>query len=256
VHAKERRRDLRLELRRQLRLEAERLERRIPDGLGAERVEARAEMSVHAMRLDERHRSGDGAEEECVGGAGRRFGRRRCRCGRGNRRALRGDNCGATVTASVRTVGPERLEQPGETGMIGDDRRVAALEEGTPFRRDRVRILEVFVEQEVRVACVKSVDVVHRHASVLYQGHVSCGDFSVQRVGQPDRDRGADDEADQDDADREADEALLLTGHRRCDERDQERRRREPERPVYELQKPDEHRRRGDHARDGLRSTP
>src|SRR5205823_2827848 len=56
VETKERRRDARLELRRQLRDETLRIERRVADGLRAERIEPRGEVAVHAVRLDERHR--------------------------------------------------------------------------------------------------------------------------------------------------------------------------------------------------------
>ena len=59
--------DARLQLGRQLRLEAQRLERGIADRLGAERVEPRREVAVGAVRLDERHRGGDAAEELRVG---------------------------------------------------------------------------------------------------------------------------------------------------------------------------------------------
>ena len=59
--------DARLELGRQLRLEAQRLERGIADRLGAERVEPRCEVAVGAVRLDESHRGRDAAEELRVG---------------------------------------------------------------------------------------------------------------------------------------------------------------------------------------------
>ncbi len=65
--AQHRRGDARLQLGRQLRLEPQRLERRVADGLGAERVEPRGEMPVRAVRLDERHRGGDAAEQLQVG---------------------------------------------------------------------------------------------------------------------------------------------------------------------------------------------
>ena len=68
VHAQVRGRDARLQLGRQLRLEPQRLQRRIADGLRSERVEARREVAVCAVRLDERHRGGDPAEQLRVGG--------------------------------------------------------------------------------------------------------------------------------------------------------------------------------------------
>ena len=67
VHAKDGRRDARLQLGRELRLEPQRLERRVADRLGAERVEPCGEVAVRAVRLHERHRRGDAAEELGVG---------------------------------------------------------------------------------------------------------------------------------------------------------------------------------------------
>ena len=66
VHAQHGGGDLRLELGRQLRLEAQRFERGVADRLRAERVEPRREMPVRAMRLDERHRRRDAAEQPLV----------------------------------------------------------------------------------------------------------------------------------------------------------------------------------------------
>ena len=56
----------------------------------------------------------------------------RCRCGRGRH--------GMSVPAA------ERLQQPHETGVRGDELAVAALEQRTPLGRDGVRILEVVLE--------------------------------------------------------------------------------------------------------------
>ena len=72
VDAKDRRRDPRLDVGSQLRLEAQRLERRIADGLRPERVEPRREVPVRPVRLHERHRRGDGTEQVLVRG-GRRL---------------------------------------------------------------------------------------------------------------------------------------------------------------------------------------
>ena len=63
LDAEQRRRDLRLQLGRERRLQHLRLERRVADRLGAERVEAGGEMAVRAVRLHERHRRGDAAEQ-------------------------------------------------------------------------------------------------------------------------------------------------------------------------------------------------
>ena len=67
-------RDARLQLRRELRVHALGLERRIAGRLGAERIEPRGEMPVRAIRLDERHRRRDSFEQLVVD-----LGRRRCR---------------------------------------------------------------------------------------------------------------------------------------------------------------------------------
>ena len=56
---------------------------------------------------------------------------------------------------------PGRLQQAGETGMRRDDVAVAALEELAPLARDRVRVLEVLLEQVAREAGVQAVDVSH-----------------------------------------------------------------------------------------------
>ena len=71
VDAEHGRGDARLELRRQPRQEAHRVERRVADRLGAQRVETCREMAVHAEGLDERHRGRDTAEQLAV-----RLGRR------------------------------------------------------------------------------------------------------------------------------------------------------------------------------------
>jgi hypothetical protein len=156
VHAKVGGRDPRLELGRQLRLEAHRLERRVTDRLGAEWVEPRREMAMRAVRLDERHRRRDTAEELRV-----RSLSWFCRRGfnRGRRRRL----------MAVRPVAGLRqlLEQPGDPGMGRDELGIPALEERAPLRRDRFGILEVVVEQGARVAGVQPVDVVRAHPCVV-----------------------------------------------------------------------------------------
>jgi hypothetical protein len=57
----------------------------------------------------------------------------------------------------------ERLEQPQQARVRGDELAVAALEELTPLSGDRVGILEVVLEQETGVAGVQTVDVVRTH---------------------------------------------------------------------------------------------
>ena len=57
----------------------------------------------------------------------------------------------------------ELLQQAREARVRRDELAVAAFEEPPPFLRDRVRILEVLVEQEPGVARVQSVDFVRSH---------------------------------------------------------------------------------------------
>ena len=93
VDAQDRGRDARLQLGRQLRLESERVERRVADRLGAERVEPRREVAVHPVGLDERHRGGDAAEQ--LGAVDARLG-----AGRQARRARRQPGAAATAVAA------------------------------------------------------------------------------------------------------------------------------------------------------------
>ena len=162
VQAQVPRRDPRLELRGERRLEALGLERRVADGFGAERVELRGEVAVHAVRLDERHRCGDAAEEHVVRGLGRsrRRGRACCRFGR-----------------SAVPVGLEGLEELHQPGMGGDELAVAALEQASPLRRDCLGVLEVLVEERPCVAGVQSVDVERAHSA--------CCSSSLRRGGGP-----------------------------------------------------------------------
>ena len=57
----------------------------------------------------------------------------------------------------------ERLQQPQQAWVRRNELAVAALEELTPFSRDRVGILEVVLEQQTGVAGVQAVDVVRTH---------------------------------------------------------------------------------------------
>src|SRR5581483_3641982 len=72
------------------------------------------------------------------------------------------------------------------------------------------------------------------------------------RVVQRHLDRRADDEADADHRDREADQSLLLAAHDRRDQREDQRRRRDPERPVHKLEETEEDRRRSEEPRHGF----
>ena len=100
-------------------------------------------MPVHPVRLDESHRGRDAAEELV-----------RDRFGRGQRDRRRGRGCRAAVAVRL-----ERLEQAHEARVRGDDLAGAALEQVPPFRRDRVRVLEVVLEQVACIAGVEAVDV-------------------------------------------------------------------------------------------------
>ena len=71
---KQARRDARLQLVRQRRLQAGLVERRVAHRLGAERIEARVQVPVHAIRLDERHGGRDPSQELVVGACARRAG--------------------------------------------------------------------------------------------------------------------------------------------------------------------------------------
>ena len=155
VETQQRRRDTRLELGSEPGNQPLGLERRVAHRLGAERIEMGGEVAVHAVRLDERHRRGDAAEEQVVGGTcGRRFGRRRRRYGRGAR--------GGAVAVLGRRRGELRaLEQAGEARKVGEGVGGVRLEQGAPLGRDRVRILEVLLEDRAGVARIQSVDV-HR----------------------------------------------------------------------------------------------
>jgi hypothetical protein len=57
----------------------------------------------------------------------------------------------------------ERLQQAQESRMRRDELAVAALEQLAPLGRHCIRILEVVLEQEARVAGVQPVDVVPAH---------------------------------------------------------------------------------------------
>ena len=139
MDAQHRGRDLRLQLGCERRLEHLGLERRVADRLGAERVEPRRQVAVRAMRLHQRHRGRDGGEHRVVddgrlGGRGRRLDGR-------DRRA---------VTVAVLLA--QRLEQPGQAGMLRDQLAVAALEERPPLGGHRLGVLEVLLEDAPRVA--------------------------------------------------------------------------------------------------------
>ena len=102
-------RDARLELRRQRRLEALGLERRVAERLGAERVEPGGEVAVRAVRLDERHRGGDAAEQLVVAARPARASRRRCGRSRSRRRRSSAARAAARARAARPTSSPSPL---------------------------------------------------------------------------------------------------------------------------------------------------
>ena len=155
IEAEQVRRDLGLELGRQLGDQALGIERGVADGLGAERVEMRGEVAVHAVRLDERHCGGDAAQEQLVRGRGRL--RRAPVRARAFARAVRDGS------ASVPAVRAQPFEQPREARQLAEQLGLAALEERTPLRGDRLGILEVLLEDRGRVARVQAIDFRHRY---------------------------------------------------------------------------------------------
>ena len=166
-HAQHRGGDARLQLRRQLRLEAQRLERRVADRLGAERVEPRREVTVGAVRLDERHRGGDAAEQLRV----------RLRAAAGAAGAATAARRLVAVAGAVPLplAARQRLEQARDPGVGRDELGITALEERAPLRRHRLGVLEVLVEQGARVAGIQAVDVVRRSSLCCTRGvRMSC----------------------------------------------------------------------------------
>ena len=162
VDAKDRRRDARLQLVRQLRLQPERIERRVADRLGAQRVEPCRQVAVHTVRLDERHRGRNPAEKLGVDDSG---------CSRGRRRRLRLRPGGSDGCLAVRPVVRRLLEEARKPGKLANDGAIASLEERAPLRGDGFGILEVLVEEEACVPGVDAVDVFHLDL-LLYQRRV------------------------------------------------------------------------------------
>ena len=256
VHAEHRCRDAGLQLGRQPGLEPKRLERRVTDRLRSERVEPRAQVAVRPVRLDERHRRRDAPEQLRVG----------VDC----LRSLEHDDRGCDLFVRFRfgcrlvtVLGPvarEPLEQPREPRMGLDQMRVAALEQRAPGRRNAVRVLEVLVEQRLRVATVQTVDVAHAHSGVVPRRALMscppgawCSATSVERMARDHLQRGRpDDEAHADHGDRDARQPLVPAAHHGRDECEQERHRCEPERAIDELERAQEERCRGQQAGDGL----
>ena len=158
VHAQDRRGDARLQLGRQLRLEAQRLERRVADRLRAERVEPGREVPVRAVRLDERHRGRDAAEQL----------RRPARPGRRGREPAPAASCAGRSAWPLPPAGRGSFSSSRAMPGVGrDELGVAALEERAPLRRHRLGVLEVLVEQGTRVAGVQAVDVMRAHPCVV-----------------------------------------------------------------------------------------
>ncbi len=115
MDSQDRSRDSRLQLGSQLGLEAERVDRRVADRLGAEGVEPGREMTVHPVGLDESHRRGDPAEQlgVVVLGRFRSRGHLRNRCG--------------TVACSTVALGQAR-DQPRHAWEVANGGGIAVLE--------------------------------------------------------------------------------------------------------------------------------
>jgi hypothetical protein len=111
----------------------------------------RREVTVHAVGLDERHGGRDGSEElvgDRLGRGGSSPG------GSGLRRGLRFRHLGGVPVS-------ERFEEARQTGMSGHDVALAALEQSAPLARDRVRVLEVLLEEISGETRIQPVDVGH-----------------------------------------------------------------------------------------------
>ena len=167
--AKHGRRNQLLELRRQLRDEELRLERRVADRLGAERVEVRRQVAVRPVGLDQGDGGRDALEKRLVGlGPDGRLGRRRRgrglgrRLGLGRRRRRRLHlDLGGRRRGAVFLL--QRLEQAGQARERLDERGIPALEERSPLLGDRLGVLQVLLEQRLGIAHVQSVDISHAH---------------------------------------------------------------------------------------------
>ena len=157
-----------LQLRSELRDEQVRLERRVADGLGAQRVEVRGQMTVSPVGLDQRHRGGDALRAESrparsgrlapgqapprlgCAGAGAAATRRRLRFGRlSGRRAPF-----PSFRFSSRRASPGRASTRPASPLSKSARHSS---------RDRLGILEVLLEQTLGIARVDSVDIAHAH---------------------------------------------------------------------------------------------
>ena len=157
VHAEERGRDPRLQLRGQRGVEPLGLERRVADRLRPERVESRRQVAVPADRLDDGNRRGHAREQLIVG----LDGGRRCGCRSFGRRGLvRPRRRGQDMAVALLV---QQLEQAREPGVGRDELARAALEERAPLGWHRFGVLQVLLEQRPRVAGVEAIDVVHAH---------------------------------------------------------------------------------------------
>src|SRR6266542_714620 len=79
----------------------------------------------------------------------------------------------------------EELDQPCQAWMGRHELARAAFEEGAPLGRDRLRILEVLLEQGARVARVQAVYFVHAHTLCCTTG-IPSRDGSTQQLSTAD----------------------------------------------------------------------
>jgi hypothetical protein len=187
------RRDSRLELRRQLRLESERIERRISDRYRAERVEPCRQVAVHPMGFDKSHGGSDASEELDVDdrrgrGLGdrfdREFGERRPGVSLG---LSRFDRCGDAVSVpDVMTICRVPLEQSREPREDVEDSGIAVFEQCAPLGGNSLGIVEIFVQKQTRVSGIYAVDVMHCNHVFCTSGELPPAERSprhLRRVG-------------------------------------------------------------------------
>jgi hypothetical protein len=252
VDAEDRGGDLLLELGRQRNGELRLLERRVPERLRTERVEAGREVAVGADRVDERHRRRNGLEQLGVADGARDdlfhgLGRRRRRLGRGfglgrgftlggrrGRRHLRGrrrsrcrrrfwSRCKRSGRRPVPVAVRSRRRESPETGERGRENGfVGVLEELAPRRIDRLRILEVLLEQLGDVPRVQADELRSRSHDL------------VDRRIRDDRDDHPEEEGEAAGEHGGRGERAVGVRHADGDERDEERRRSEKARSLDE----------------------
>jgi hypothetical protein len=198
---------------------------------------------MHALRLDEGHRGRNGSEEL----VGNRFGGRR----RGRRRLL-GANLRLRHGNSRRRMPVlEPLEQARKAGVRRDDIAATTFEELPPFGRDRIRVLEVVLEQIARETGVQPVDVSHLVlCTTVTSGTAARG--LPEWIAREDGRRHAQDEAHGTRDHGIACETLVAAADRKGDERQEDGQWNQAERPVDDAGQADEDRHGSEEPRNRL----